>query len=309
MSEDKGISEAFLDWKPNPPKAPVRNEPTFIDNVQTVVDATKDAFTDSDRQMDRAISDIDKAANQVSEFVRSHPVETINNIKDVVEVVAAVATLRSNPGAFKDRTVLDGVNYGLKQAAEDSAAKTTDLLLFSQHDDRPTEEQARASAYEVEGSYFSKDGGKTWWLLKALRTSLGFGGIIAALMAAIAALLAVATTQFCAGASTVREPDTFPVQSLPAFFGAGSNETPLDSRTSSDVQGSAASSTSAPSQPNSSPPPEWEARLQRERMQAIIENDSNRYNRLIQEHRKIYSQYGVNPCTSGFFPQGCTVAD
>jgi len=48
-----------------------------------------------------------------------------------------------------------------------------------------------------------------------------------------------------------------------------------------------------------------EGALQRQRMDAIISGDMNRYNQLIEEHRALYKKYGVDPCKSGFFPQGC----
>jgi hypothetical protein len=48
-----------------------------------------------------------------------------------------------------------------------------------------------------------------------------------------------------------------------------------------------------------------EGALQRARMQAISNGDMDAYNRLIQKHIEIYKQHGVDPCKSGFFPQGC----
>jgi hypothetical protein len=48
-----------------------------------------------------------------------------------------------------------------------------------------------------------------------------------------------------------------------------------------------------------------EAALQRERMNAITSGNMDRYNELIQQHRKLYKLHGIDPCKSGFFPQGC----
>jgi hypothetical protein len=46
-----------------------------------------------------------------------------------------------------------------------------------------------------------------------------------------------------------------------------------------------------------------EVAMQAERLQSI--GNITKYNRLIEEHRKIYRDHGIDPCTSGFFPQGC----
>jgi len=48
-----------------------------------------------------------------------------------------------------------------------------------------------------------------------------------------------------------------------------------------------------------------EASLQRERMNASISGDMDRYNQLIEQHRTLYKARGVDPCRSGFFPEGC----
>lgn len=52
---------------------------------------------------------------------------------------------------------------------------------------------------------------------------------------------------------------------------------------------------------------QWEARLQRERLAVIARGDTSEYNRLIGRHRELYALRGVDPCKSGFFPQGCDV--
>jgi hypothetical protein len=49
-----------------------------------------------------------------------------------------------------------------------------------------------------------------------------------------------------------------------------------------------------------------EADLQRQRANAISSGDIETYNRLIDEHRLLYKQHGVDPCMSGFFPQDCS---
>lgn len=49
-----------------------------------------------------------------------------------------------------------------------------------------------------------------------------------------------------------------------------------------------------------------ESALQAQRFAAINRGDTAEYNRLVEEHRKLYQRYGVDPCTSGFFPQGCS---
>ena len=56
----------------------------------------------------------------------------------------------------------------------------------------------------------------------------------------------------------------------------------------------------------SSSDPDWEAALQRERLKAITSGDMAKYNRLIEKHRQIYQQRGVDPCGSHWFPQGCS---
>jgi hypothetical protein len=48
-----------------------------------------------------------------------------------------------------------------------------------------------------------------------------------------------------------------------------------------------------------------EAALKKERYEAITGGDTIRYNQLIEEHRALYKQFGVDPCKSGFFPEGC----
>lgn len=46
---------------------------------------------------------------------------------------------------------------------------------------------------------------------------------------------------------------------------------------------------------------DWEYQLQRQRMEA----PASQWPALIQQHKEIYRQRGVDPCHSGFFPQGC----
>jgi hypothetical protein len=48
-----------------------------------------------------------------------------------------------------------------------------------------------------------------------------------------------------------------------------------------------------------------EAAMQRARLNTITSGDIARYNQLIEEHKVLYRKHGVNPCKSGFFPQGC----
>jgi hypothetical protein len=48
-----------------------------------------------------------------------------------------------------------------------------------------------------------------------------------------------------------------------------------------------------------------EADLQIKRMNAIARGDMVEYNRLLEAHRRLYREHNINPCTSGFFPQGC----
>jgi hypothetical protein len=57
-----------------------------------------------------------------------------------------------------------------------------------------------------------------------------------------------------------------------------------------------------PSDVIASTDPEWEQTLQKQRMEA----DPSEWPALIQKHLEVYKQLGVNPCTSGFFPQGCS---
>jgi hypothetical protein len=49
-----------------------------------------------------------------------------------------------------------------------------------------------------------------------------------------------------------------------------------------------------------------EADLQRQRLNAVNSGDIETYNRLIDKHRLLYKQHGIDPCRSGFFPQGCS---
>lgn len=49
-----------------------------------------------------------------------------------------------------------------------------------------------------------------------------------------------------------------------------------------------------------------EARLQAQRVEAAMSGDVARYNRLVEEHKRLYKERGVDPCQSGFFPQGCS---
>jgi hypothetical protein len=51
---------------------------------------------------------------------------------------------------------------------------------------------------------------------------------------------------------------------------------------------------------------DWEARLQRQRLNALVNGDMMRYHELIQEHLQIYKKRKVDPCKNGFFPQVCS---
>jgi hypothetical protein len=48
-----------------------------------------------------------------------------------------------------------------------------------------------------------------------------------------------------------------------------------------------------------------EGALQAARLAALGRGDVLGYNRLIEEHRALYKQHGIDPCKSSFFPQGC----
>lgn len=49
-----------------------------------------------------------------------------------------------------------------------------------------------------------------------------------------------------------------------------------------------------------------EGDLQAKRLAAIARGDIGEYNRLIEEHKALYKKHGIDPCASGFFPQGCS---
>jgi hypothetical protein len=54
------------------------------------------------------------------------------------------------------------------------------------------------------------------------------------------------------------------------------------------------------------PSPAFDERsLQAIRVAAIGQGDMEKYRRLIEEHKALYRQHGVDPCKSPFFPQGC----
>jgi hypothetical protein len=48
--------------------------------------------------------------------------------------------------------------------------------------------------------------------------------------------------------------------------------------------------------------PLWEQELQAQRLAASPRD----YPALLEKHREIYRRLGVNPCTSGYFPEGCS---
>ena len=48
-----------------------------------------------------------------------------------------------------------------------------------------------------------------------------------------------------------------------------------------------------------------EGALQAQRLSAITSGNIDRYNQLIEDHIALYKQHGIDPCQSGFFPQGC----
>jgi hypothetical protein len=53
------------------------------------------------------------------------------------------------------------------------------------------------------------------------------------------------------------------------------------------------------------PDDDWESRLQKERLQVLVDGDMQRYDELIKKHLLIYKQHNTDPCKRGFFPQVC----
>lgn len=171
----------------------------------------------------------------------------------------------------------------------------------------------------LEGMYVSADGGQTWRLRNPsgpmsdwLRHQpFGAGllgalsGLLGKLVALIAALILTLSAAFCASSRLGNS-----ARSGTGSFGVAIGAEPVRAQGGYSVEKSGGTVDASTSSIGTSSPagesPGWEAALQRERLDAIIGGDSASYNRLVQEHREIYGSHGVDPCQSGFFPQGCS---
>lgn len=289
-------------WQPTPlPDFP--EGPSVIDSIKSVADSVAEVLTGPGPSATAAAADMEKAA---VDHVVHHPFETLHELEVLGKLVAARTP---GGGGISALGVLEGAS---EIAAAMAAAKVADLA-FEPDLERPTTAEAKDAGHLVDGMYFSKDGGQTWWLLRWMHTSaLGIPGALMYLVAMIIAALSLLFTTFassCDGPHVAVQPDdTMRVPTLPPYVlnpGAGPHVVGVDSNTSSaKAHVPTASSSGAPAD-SALNDAGWEARLQRQRLEAISQGDTDSYNRLIQEHREVYSQHDVDPCTSGFFPQGC----
>jgi hypothetical protein len=159
--------------------------------------------------------------------------------------------------------------------------------------------QDSSSGVMTDGMYYSTDGGQTWRLSLTngwgLLGGLGLLGVIASIIALLALWPSAPS-----GSSVPQQQDA-------SGSPATSNGTTIVNPASTGDQYTvdASDPTAHPNMPVAAADPGWEARLEAERMSAIVQGNMALYNQLVQKDMQIYQQYGVNPCDSSHFKEGC----
>ena len=175
-------------------------------------------------------------------------------------------------------------------------------------------EQVSSNGVITSGTqYYSSDGGRTWRLLPtnwpwSPWTRLGplaglglFGIIAAAILSLVLSITRACSADFVNGDSLNHQQ-----QNGARSTGAGGGGSPVsDSPTKERYVVHETDSTPRPDMPAGAADSGWEARLQKERLIAIVRGDMASYNQLVRKDLEIYQLYGVNPCESSYFKEGC----